>query len=75
MPFIKEEDQESFKKLRIPTFEVQVGLHEMLGHGSGRLIKPDSKFNSAKHGKTSYGQDETYSSKFGPLSSSWEECR
>lgn len=85
------------------SFEVQVGLHELLGHGSGKLFQKnlDGTFNFDTNKvkdiitgapvsllqsesiykflkfqiATWYEPGETWSSKFGPLASAYEECR
>lgn len=86
--FLKPEDKEPFTELKGKAFEVQVGLHELLGHGSGKLLsatdESNSTFNYDKNlinpltnapVDTFYKFGETYPSKFGGLQSSWEECR
>ncbi|CAG11740.1 unnamed protein product, partial [Tetraodon nigroviridis] len=78
LTFLEEEDKDAFIKWKGPSFEVQVGLHELLGHGSGKLFVQDDngKFNFDQ-GKVSswYRGSETWDSKFSTIASSYEECR
>lgn len=85
--FLSAEDNEYLNKYRIDSFEIQVGLHELFGHGSGKLFTKDKDgvanidVNSMKHAVTDepitsfYQPGETYDSVFGDLGSAYEECR
>ncbi|XP_065175770.1 dipeptidyl peptidase 3-like [Sycon ciliatum] len=85
--FVHDDDQELVKALKAPSFDVQVGLHELLGHGSGKHFQKDAegKFNfdidsvidplTNEKVKTWYGPLDTWDTKFSTMSSSYEECR
>ncbi|KAK9815829.1 hypothetical protein WJX72_010388 [[Myrmecia] bisecta] len=85
--FIPEQQQQQFRKLKGPAFELQVGAHELLGHGSGKLLSEDTrgKFNFDKGHLLNpftgepisswYRPGETWDSTFGSISGAYEECR
>lgn len=85
--FISDDLQELYEKYRVEAFEVQVGIHELLGHGTGKLLMEldDNKFNFDKSNpplglnnepiSTYYKKGETWGSKFGSIAGSYEECR
>ncbi|PHH72793.1 hypothetical protein CDD82_5799 [Ophiocordyceps australis] len=88
IPFIRNEDLEIYKKYRDASFEVQVGLHELTGHGCGKLLQETSPgvFNFDKEKPpvspitnkpitTWYKPGQTWGSVFGSLAASYEECR
>jgi dipeptidyl-peptidase-3 len=88
IPFISEADLPIYQKYRDPAFEVQVGIHELLGHGTGKLLQetspgvynfdisspPISPITNASI-TTWYKPGQTWGSVFGPIASSYEECR
>ena len=88
IPFIRSADLSVYQKNRDEAFEVQVGIHELLGHGSGKLLQETSagEYNfDIEHPPlnpltnipctTWYKPGQTWSSVFGPIASSMEENR
>ncbi|RMY85179.1 hypothetical protein D0862_11238 [Hortaea werneckii] len=88
IPFIRPEDQDVYDACKDPAFEVQVGLHELLGHGCGKLLQEtepgkfnfdvaDPPLNPVTGQKVSswYKPGETWGSVFGGMGPSYEECR
>lgn len=64
-------------------YKVQVAGHELFGHGSGKLVYkengkcPQTFTDPVTKEKYSscYNKGETYQTKFGEFSTSYEECR
>lgn len=88
VPFIRDEDLEIYQKYRDASFEVQVGLHELTGHGCGKLLQETAPgtFNFDKSNPpvspvtqqpitTWYKPGQTWGSVFGSIAASYEECR
>lgn len=79
--FLNSSLQAKFRKWRDDAFEVQVGLHELLGHGTGKLLQETLpgvfNFDRALHPEiaTYYAPNETWGSLFGASAGSFEECR
>ncbi|KAK7528961.1 peptidase family M49-domain-containing protein [Phyllosticta citriasiana] len=88
IPFIKDSDMEVYQRCRDDAFEVQVGLHELLGHGCGKLLQETApgEYNfdvknppvnplTGKPVTKWYKPGQTWGSVFGSLAGSYEECR
>lgn len=81
------EHQELVAACQANAFEMQVACHELLGHGSGKLFREheDGTHNfdreklvhpfSGLSPVSCYPPGSTWDSVFGPISSSFEECR
>jgi len=86
LQFVSQEDAQMIEDLFHTAGELAVALHELLGHGSGKLLSRNASgqfnfdteaINPATGEKIDcwYEGDETWSSKFGSISNPYEECR
>eukprot|EP00041_Stephanoeca_diplocostata_P016421 m.323607 g.323607 ORF g.323607 m.323607 type:complete len:706 (+) comp20359_c5_seq7:121-2238(+) len=81
--FLRADDYDLFGRLVTESFEVQVGLHELLGHGSGKNFMGETSIVGVADplqpaGATVssfYADGETWDSKFSDIASTYEECR
>lgn len=78
--FLRDSDQALYKKYHADAFEMQVGVHELLGHGTGRLFVAPAPAGLVHPGTgepvtTHYAPGETWGSVFGAIAASYEECR
>ncbi|XP_063845156.1 dipeptidyl peptidase 3-like isoform X2 [Scylla paramamosain] len=85
-PFLSAADHTLREKHGALALEIQVGLHELLGHGCGKFLrrKDDGTLNfdpeKVKNPYTGeaaafYEKGENYNSRFTNLASAYEECR
>ncbi|GAB7361026.1 hypothetical protein MBLNU230_g1067t1 [Neophaeotheca triangularis] len=87
-PFIKPSEQKVYDECKDEALEVQVGLHELLGHGCGKLLQETEpgQYNfdmqnpplnpiTGKPVTSYYKPGETWGSVFGGMGPSYEECR
>jgi len=81
--FATAEQAAILSELTASTYVVHVACHELLGHGTGKLIYRDadgkaSKFTdpiSGEEFESCYETGDTWNSRFGAISASYEECR
>lgn len=86
--FVRDSDQKLYKALQREAFEIQVGIHELLGHGSGKLyhggtVDAEALVKSKEPNPLTgdpitgpfYSTGATWDTTFGKVASSYEECR
>lgn len=76
--FSTEEQAKKLSENTFRTYQVHVACHELLGHGVGKLIYEPTKFTDPINGEefeSCYGKDDVWNTKFGAISTSYEECR
>ncbi|XXH00202.1 hypothetical protein Hte_006544 [Hypoxylon texense] len=87
-PFIDDSEIETFQKHKYPAYYWWVVLHELLGHGTGKMMmeEPANNFNfdpasppisplNGKPIKTWYKPGQTWTGQFEDLATTVDECR
>lgn len=86
--YLKPDDTELFVRMYSQADQVLTGLHELIGHGSGKLFRQEEDGGPLNYDadlvknpctgelvKTYYKPGESYGSVFAALASAMEECR
>lgn len=88
-PFVQDRDRESYLLLYQDMENLNIAIHELLGHGTGKLLTEGSGDKEPNFDvtmpptspltnqaiETWYKKGETYNSVFGDFATSLEECR
>lgn len=87
-PFIDESEAETFQKHKYPAYYWWVVLHELLGHGTGKMMvqKGEDEYNfdvnnppldpiTGKPITSWYRPGQTWTGQFGELATTVDECR
>lgn len=87
-PFIEDSEAAAFRKAKFPTYYWWVVLHELLGHGTGRMMvettEGDYNFDIQNPPinplddnpiKSWYKPGQTWTGQFGDLATTVDECR
>ncbi len=88
-PFVEASEADTFQQHKYPAYYLWVVLHELLGHGTSKLMGPegaDGKFNfdvnnppidllSGKPITSWYQQGQTWTGQFKDLATTVDECR
>lgn len=87
-PFIEDSEAEQFRKHKFQAYYWWVVLHELLGHGTGRMMveSMDGKFNfdienppinplTGRPISSWYKPGQTWTGQFGELATTVDECR
>ncbi|EXF84560.1 dipeptidyl-peptidase 3 [Colletotrichum fioriniae PJ7] len=87
-PFIGDHEEAAFRKAKFPTYYWWVVLHELLGHGTGRMMventEGDYNFDirsppinplDGKPIRSWYKPGQTWTGQFGDLATTVDECR
>ena len=81
--FATPEQAKILSELLLKAYEVHVACHELLGHGTGKLLYRNEDGSSHKfvdpitkeEYESCYEKGDVWGTKFGVISSSYEECR
>ena len=86
--FVDESESEQFQKHKFATYYLWVVLHELLGHGTGKMMRQDAddcfNFNpmdppinplTGKPITSWYGPGQTWTGVFEDLATTVDECR